>query len=90
MNIFSRCLVIAPLMLLVAGVAVGGEEPAPTTPVQSQGDMPADSHCLRETGSRIEPEPGKCLPIAGRVITRDELRRSGASNAGEALRHHLP
>ncbi|MGQ0622719.1 MAG: hypothetical protein ACT4QA_22920 [Panacagrimonas sp.] len=89
MNIFRRCL-FASWILLGSGMAVGGEEPLPLTPNQEQGDMPADSRCLRQTGSRIRAEPGKCLPIAGRVITQDELRRSGASNAGEGLRNLLP
>jgi hypothetical protein len=41
-------------------------------------------HCLKYTGSRIRKADG-CVAVPGRVYTRDQLVRTGETNAGEAL-----
>lgn len=42
-------------------------------------------NCLRETGSLIKAKKGHCLPIAGRVYTKDDLDRTGERDLGPAL-----
>ena len=82
--------------LLLVSVAASGEPQADPDPhprpesAQPHADGPAAAHCVRETGSRIAPEPGECLPVSGRVITQDEMRRKGATNAAEAIRQARP
>ncbi|MFC4762426.1 hypothetical protein [Dyella koreensis] len=44
-----------------------------------------DRNCLRETGSLIKAKKGKCLPIAGRVYTKDDIDRTGERDLGPAL-----
>jgi hypothetical protein len=46
--------------------------------------------CLQETGSRIKPAAGKCNNNPGRVVTREEIERSGAFNSVDALRKTVP
>lgn len=87
MNTSCRML-IASWILFGAGVATGAEPPAPVA--AAERDSAAPSHCLRQTGSRIQAQPGKCLPLAGRVITRDEIQRSGATDVGAAVRILIP
>lgn len=89
MNAVRGFAVVAGLLFGVSAWAA--DDAAPATPAaDADADSPADSHCLRATGSRIEPEPGKCLPVAGRVITNSEMRRTGATNAAEAVRNLIP
>jgi hypothetical protein len=45
------------------------------------------SHCIKETGSRIvHKNKTACLNEAGRSYDQDDLRRTGATNVGDALR----
>lgn len=79
------------LQCMVAGVLLGvpvwvhaadsAAEAALATKPESQ-----PPHCLQQTGSRIPPQPGRCQPVAGRVITRDQIERSGAQDVSEAIR----
>ena len=46
---------------------------------------PGDPNCIRDTGSRILPKPGHCLPVAGRSYTGKELRQTGQIDMGRAL-----
>jgi len=47
---------------------------------------PLDSRsCIRETGSRIPPPKGQCLPVAGNSYTQKDIQRTGATNVGQAL-----
>jgi hypothetical protein len=42
--------------------------------------------CLRHTGSRIvRRDRERCIDVAGRAYTRDEIHRTGAVSVGEAL-----
>lgn len=49
-----------------------------------------DANCLRHTGSRIAPRADKqgrkCLPVAGRSYTRDDIDRTGEIDLADALR----
>lgn len=81
----------AAAALLLVSVAASGDEqmnPAPDPTLESaqqEADSPAQAHCVRQTGSRIEPGPNECLPVSGEVITHEEMRRKGATNAAEAI-----
>jgi hypothetical protein len=46
----------------------------------------AKDYCIKETGTRIKPKEGECVGAAGRTYSRDELDRTGAFSAAEALR----
>jgi len=45
----------------------------------------AKDYCIKETGTRIKPKEGDCVG-PGRTYSRDELDRTGAFSAAEALR----
>ncbi|MFC5740239.1 hypothetical protein [Dyella tabacisoli] len=45
----------------------------------------SDRNCLRETGSHIPPQKGKCMPGTGRVYTQDDIQRTGERDLGPAL-----
>lgn len=47
---------------------------------------PVNPFCLRHTGSRIKARHGRCLAVNGRVWTQEELRMTGQTDLGEALR----
>lgn len=63
---------------------------APTRPddrqVSHAPPRPGDRACLRSTGSLIPAKPGQCLPVPGRSYSGEELRRTGATHTGDALR----
>ncbi|TAN06181.1 MAG: hypothetical protein EPN36_04470 [Rhodanobacteraceae bacterium] len=41
--------------------------------------------CIRDTGSHIPPPKGQCLPVAGNSYNQHDIRRTGATNVGQAL-----
>lgn len=41
--------------------------------------------CVRETGSRIAPKKGDCLPGSGRSYTGEQLQSTGYNDVGRAL-----
>lgn len=43
-------------------------------------------YCLLETGTRIKVPDGECVAAGGRVLTREDLERSGAQTVGDAVR----
>lgn len=56
-----------------------------TQDAQVAADAKAEqSHCLKYTGSRLHKE-GECLAVPGRAYSGDTLRRTGETNAAEAL-----
>ena len=46
--------------------------------------------CLRETGSHLPRNASECVAATGRVYSREEIDRSGATNLGEALQRLDP
>lgn len=73
-------------------------KPAPTSQQSSQSAhartasrddsaviKPGDRDCIRDTGSRIRPRAGHCLPVAGRSYSHEELQRTGQIDTGRAL-----
>ena len=74
------------------------QSPAPTTAGQDQTAPPEvtvvsgtpvhknDSHCLRETGTRIiRKDKNACVNAAGKSYSNDDIRRTGATDVGDAL-----
>ncbi|MGH8182820.1 MAG: hypothetical protein ACREPH_04085 [Rhodanobacteraceae bacterium] len=41
--------------------------------------------CIRDTGSHIPPPKGQCLPVAGNSYNQQDIKRTGATNIGQAL-----
>lgn len=62
-------------------------QPATKAKAQKQRAVPPlDSHnCIRDTGSRIPPPKGQCLPVAGRSYSQQDIQRTGALTTGQAL-----
>lgn len=78
-------LVIALVFLSgCAGLSQPGPESAKET--VSNAELP-HRYCLRETGSRIRLQEGRCLTgIHGRVYYLNDIERTGAVTLGGALR----
>ena len=53
------------------------------------GKDSSQEFCVRETGSRIKMQEGKCIG-PGRTYTREELERTGAIDTAEALQRLDP
>lgn len=52
-----------------------------------------DRNCLQHTGSRLirtDRKGRKCAPVAGRAYNQDDIRRTGATDVGDALRRLDP
>jgi hypothetical protein len=56
-----------------------------TTKVDQSGVKPGDRMCVQHTGSLIPPKQGKCLPVAGRSYSAEDLQRTGTPNTATAL-----
>jgi hypothetical protein len=72
---------IAPVILCVACAATTADV-KPKAAASALGQNPA---CLTEAGSRIAANSANCSAI-GRSYSRDDIDRTGATTAGEALR----
>lgn len=86
------CIKLLSLALLGALGACASQPaavPVPV-PVPQVVQKPQQPNCLRETGSRLPPGEGRCLPVAGRVLLNEDLQRTGAVSAGEAVRRLIP
>ena len=63
-----------------------------------KADRLSDRNCLRSTGSlvttrynaRVEREKQKCISANGRSYTQEDLRDTGATDIGDALRRLDP
>lgn len=82
---------LAGLALLVGSGAPLAQTAVPTTnttsppPAAHPVIKPGDRLCLRQTGSRIQPRHGRCLGVAGRSYSGDELQHTGAPDTARAL-----
>ena len=74
------------------------QSPAPAAAQQDQTAPPEvtvvsgapvhkmDNHCLRETGTRIvHKDKNACVNAAGKSYSNDDIRRTGATDIGDAL-----
>jgi hypothetical protein len=84
MSCRSKLLALSAAMLLSACATqpvpqvAAGEAP-------SEVKTPYGESCLRETGSRIRPQPGTCIAVPGRVYSSEDIGRTSAMGLGEAL-----
>jgi hypothetical protein len=46
---------------------------------------PGSRNCIQSTGSHIPPPKGQCLPVAGNSYSQQDIRRTGATDVGQAL-----
>lgn len=63
-----------------------GKTAADTRPVPAPGDR----NCVQDTGSHIPPAKGKCLPVAGRSYSHEDIQRTGQQDIGQALQQLDP
>ena len=58
----------------------------PATPGPRAVPPLGSRQCIRDTGSLIPPPKGQCLPVAGSSYSQEDIRRTGATSVGQALR----
>jgi hypothetical protein len=63
---------------------------AATQVTAHQAQRPDSGQCLTDTGSRIPPKPGHCLPQPGHTWSQQDLKSTGQGNIGAALRQLDP
>ncbi len=84
----TRILISAAILLAAGAHAT---DPAAGDDAEQQAGAAADLPCIQQTGTRIKPRDDQpCINAAGQVITREQIERSGAIDAGEALRRISP
>ncbi len=94
---------LIPILLFgLSAPLAQAESPSPAEPAPPAEEMvlitsdaatetPADSRCLRETGTRIKRrDDNGCLTASGRSYSREEIQRTGAFNLGEAIQKLEP
>jgi len=74
--------VIAGALILAACAATGADTKPKTADSRAAAQ---DSTCLTETGSRIAADGTNCV-ANGHSYSSDDISRTGATSAGEALR----
>jgi hypothetical protein len=72
---------IAPLLVLAACAATTGVKPNAAAP----GPVANNPACLKSTASRIPDSTGGCSAV-GRSYSSEDIQRTGAVTADEALR----
>ncbi|HXS73939.1 MAG TPA: hypothetical protein VN725_07815 [Rhodanobacteraceae bacterium] len=76
-----------------AGAAATAQARADATDVAlgtRQVPAPGARDCIQDTGSHIKRRDQACLPLNGNSYTREDLRRTGNPNIGEALQQLDP
>ena len=76
------------LIVAAAGLLAACAQSSPRRDEVARKDVPP--HCLQETGSRIERKPGECNNNPGRVVTREEMERTGAFTTFDAIQRTVP
>ena len=81
-----RIAMLRPLLLCISvAVSVVGCAATPGTGFGADTPRSADTRCLRSTGTHIPLREGRCSLLAGRVFSRADLARTGASTTADAL-----
>ena len=85
-----RMMVLA--IALTSSPVLAADAPASVAADQGKAVSKKETHinCLKETGSRIKPKEGECIEAPGKVITRDDIDRTGSTNAADAIRQLDP
>lgn len=76
------------VMFLAAGL-VSSPVLAADAPAADQGKAASKQehiNCLKQTGSRIKRKDGECIEAPSKVITRDDIDRTGSINTADAIR----
>ena len=81
------------LSVVLLGVYVLGPAPARADPKLQNAPVlapvPAPANCLMTTGSRLPQKPAHCAAF-GRSYTEQDLRQTGLTSLGDALRRMDP
>jgi hypothetical protein len=81
----SFCVVgLAALMLVIAACAATSPNAKPPATTAAQ-----DQTCLKDTGSRMPPNNAGCRGV-GRSYSKEDVDRTGATTADQALRNLDP
>lgn len=82
---------LRPLLLgICIAVSAVGCAAAPAAHLGADTPRLADTGCLRSTGTHIPLREGRCALLAGRVYSRSDIHRTGASTTAEALQRLDP
>jgi hypothetical protein len=79
-SLLAACLLGS--VLCAAAVAIADDAKPAAPPAKPAAP---DTHCIHDTGTRLPVKPGECSGV-GRSYGADDIFRTGASNAGGALR----
>ena len=74
-----------PTLLVALALALAACAGKPTQTAEGE-PSPEQKNCIRETGTRVKVPEGKCVNTAGKVVTAEDLSRTGAMTTGDALR----
>ena len=81
-------------LCLAAGAALAGDPqvqtPAASASSSSSGAASSASHCKPITDTKVPPRKGACTSNMGSSFDDKELKATGASNPGDALRMSDP
>ncbi len=75
--------------LLTVGCATAPTEEAKLAAANANKADAAKAFCVQDTGTRIKQSKDECLQ-SGRTYSRDEIERTGAFDAADALRRLDP
>jgi len=77
---------LRPLLVgICIAVSAVGCAAGPGTRLGADTPRLPDTGCLRSTGTHIPLREGRCSLLAGRVYSRADIYRTGASTTAEAL-----
>jgi len=82
--------VAAAALMIGAPVLATETEAAPAKAPETDHTEALGTTCLQETGTRIKRRSGECSTASGRVHRADDLRSTGRTTVGEALRQLDP
>lgn len=57
-----------------------------TQPTPAEDKVAQQEQCIRETGTRIELEQGKCQNVPGHAYSREDIERTGGVRTSDALK----
>jgi len=76
-----KLLTLGALGTLALALGACATQPTPA------GDKVAEQEqCIRETGTRIEREQGKCQNVPGHAYSREDIERTGGVRTSDALK----
>jgi hypothetical protein len=82
---FNKALIVAGFALGVAACASTPSTPTAANAPVTAAAKPPPAGCVSETGTRIPLSPTECA-AAGHTWTQSDVKATGATQAGQALR----